>query len=719
MRFTKYLVVAALLLFPQFASAGDITLAWDPNTEPELLGYRLSYGAASGQYSTHVDVGNVTTHKVSSLPSGTYYFAVKAYSADMESAFSNEVSATVSSSADTQPPAISNAGISGITSNGATITWTTNEPADSQIEYGPHAAYGFSTTLNTSMVTSHSQGLRGLSANMTYYYRIKSRDAAGNLAISGAYTFRTLPLYDTTKPTISNVVSSSITATSAKITWTTNEAADTQVEYGTTTSYGKSTALNSTMLTAHSQSLSGLTARTTYHYRVKSKDAAGNLATSGDYSFTTLAPPDTTAPTISNVASSSITTTSATITWTTNEAADTQVEYGTTTSYGKSTTLNGTMLTAHSQSLSGLTPGTTYHYRVKSKDAAGNPATSIDYTFSTISVTGINAGLAAAYSFDEGIGTLSADASGNGNAASIYSATWTTGKYGNALFFNGTGSYVSAGTTGLPGVKQPKTVSFWFFQAENAVPIQTMLALANPSLSKSVHFDRNLFHIGALGYENTWIAVSGFTALNVWSHLGYVFDGSKNFLYINGVLAATSTIAPADAPVTSFEIGRLAGGTRNFKGKIDDVRIYTRALTRAELVEAMNTPVAAEAPMATQGHEMILASRSDDSDEIASDLPPGASGNPVVDLQLSRQVYRQRQTVTTRSLWISNPSMQNRDVELKIWIELPGLQPISLGSLSIEEKLTLEAGFNHNYGAMPLLEISDDAPAGICRIGAR
>ncbi len=94
--------------------------------------------------------------------------------------------------------------------------------------------------------------------------------------------------------------------------------------------------MNSAMVTSHSQALSGLTASTLYHYRVKSKDAAGNLATSGDYTFTTTSASDTTTPTISAVAYSGLSSTGATITWTTSEAADSQVEYGTTTSYGRS-----------------------------------------------------------------------------------------------------------------------------------------------------------------------------------------------------------------------------------------------------------------------------------------------------------------------------------------------------------------------------------------------
>jgi hypothetical protein len=86
---------------------------------------------------------------------------------------------------------------------------------------------------------------------------------------------------DVTPPVISALSSSAVTASAAAISWTTNEPGDSQVEYGPTTSYGSLTALNATRVTAHLQSLSGLTAGTLYHYRARSRDVAGNLATSG------------------------------------------------------------------------------------------------------------------------------------------------------------------------------------------------------------------------------------------------------------------------------------------------------------------------------------------------------------------------------------------------------------------------------------------------------
>jgi hypothetical protein len=90
---------------------------------------------------------------------------------------------------------------------------------------------------------------------------------------------------------ITAVAATGITTAGATITWTTNEAADTQVELGTTTAYGQTTGLNASMVTAHSAALSGLSANTTYQYRVRSRDAAGNLAVSSNQIFTTAAAP--------------------------------------------------------------------------------------------------------------------------------------------------------------------------------------------------------------------------------------------------------------------------------------------------------------------------------------------------------------------------------------------------------------------------------------------
>jgi hypothetical protein len=88
-------------------------------------------------------------------------------------------------------------------------------------------------------------------------------------------------------PVISNVAASSVTSSGAVITWTTDKASTSQVNYGTTTAYGNSSPVNDSLVTSHSVTLSGLLASTLYHYQVQSADSAGTLGGSADSTFTT------------------------------------------------------------------------------------------------------------------------------------------------------------------------------------------------------------------------------------------------------------------------------------------------------------------------------------------------------------------------------------------------------------------------------------------------
>ena len=185
---------------------------------------------------------------------------------------------------------------------------------------------------------------------------------------------------DTTPPVISGVAAGNITSTTAGITWSTDEAADSRTDYGPNTSYG-SFETEAVMVASHSINLTGLEACSTYHYMATSADGSGNSASSVDFTFTTAAA-DTTAPVISNVAASNITATSADITWTTDEAADSRADYGPDTSYGSFET-DAAIVASHSINLTGLEASSTYHYMATSADGSGNSASSVDFTFTT------------------------------------------------------------------------------------------------------------------------------------------------------------------------------------------------------------------------------------------------------------------------------------------------------------------------------------------------
>lgn len=194
---------------------------------------------------------------------------------------------------------------------------------------------------------------------------------------------------DTTPPVISSITASAITSSNATITWTTNEAADSQIDYGLTTSYGTSSSLNTALSTNHSIIISGLSAGTIYNYRVKSKDASGNLATSLNSTFQTTAIADSTAPSaISNLTAVNTTQTSTNLTWTapgddgtTGTANSYDIRYSTSsiteTNWAQTTQVSGEPIpqlagNTETYTLVGLTPDTTYFTAIKTSDEIPN-----------------------------------------------------------------------------------------------------------------------------------------------------------------------------------------------------------------------------------------------------------------------------------------------------------------------------------------------------------
>lgn len=199
-------------------------------------------------------------------------------------------STSTTSTVDITAPAITNVAATSGPFH-ATITWTTNEPTDSQVFYGISQNYGFSTAILTTPLISHSRTLTGLSASTTYHFQIRVKDAAGNVATSSDGTFTTLVAPDTTPPIISGI-SAQASSTTATISWLTNESSTSKVYYSLVTplditSTSTLSQSNSALVTNHSLGLTGLSASTTYYFAVESIDSSNNKATSGQQPFTT------------------------------------------------------------------------------------------------------------------------------------------------------------------------------------------------------------------------------------------------------------------------------------------------------------------------------------------------------------------------------------------------------------------------------------------------
>ena len=170
---TLLLILLPLFLY-QSALAANINLAWDPNTEPDLAGYRVYYGTASGTYGAPIDVKKVTTYTLTGLTLGqTYFLAVTAYdTSGNESDYSNEVSGTAKESEAVSTPSV----LSGPTT-GTTGTSYTYSTGGSSSNLGHSVQYEFDWKGNASDLSpwgSASQSKTWVNAG-TYNVRSRAR----------------------------------------------------------------------------------------------------------------------------------------------------------------------------------------------------------------------------------------------------------------------------------------------------------------------------------------------------------------------------------------------------------------------------------------------------------------------------------------------------------------------------------------------------------------
>lgn len=381
-------------------TSGDyrLFLSWGVYTPIGSAAFGAYEVARSTDGSTFVDlttISSVGTNYYSDqnlATTTTYYYKVRIRDSDGDrsawTAIKSETpNGVTAAELDTTAPTISSVATSSIRSSSVAVTFTTDELASSTIEYSTALLGDFSSTkADDSYALSHSVSLTGLTPNTAYVFRVKAADPSGNVRTASPYTFTTA-----SGPVISGVGMTTVSDAAATIGWTTSTASDSYVLYATTTAAlvaGTGTTVGSAVLTsgAHSVSLSGLAGRTTYYYAVRSTDADGNqtLDTNNGSYYTFATTYDQTPPVITNLAAPVKTIDSAVLTWSTDELANSQVEYGTVSgTYTTLSSLNTTLTIAHSLTVASLSANTKYYYRVISSDSSGNQATSTESDFTT------------------------------------------------------------------------------------------------------------------------------------------------------------------------------------------------------------------------------------------------------------------------------------------------------------------------------------------------
>ncbi|MBI2640368.1 MAG: peptidoglycan-binding protein [Candidatus Sungbacteria bacterium] len=380
------------------------------------------------------------------------------------------------------------------------------------------------------------------------------------------------------------------------IYWLTSVPADDKVEYGPTLSYVYSRVGTSTSLVAsHAVTLLDLAGSTTYHYRVTSKDASGNSISSSDYTFTTTAP--MVPPVISNV-QATVTENSATITWTTDKAANSQVDYGVYSYYGYSTSYSP-LVTSHSVTIPGLPAGTIYNYRVVSQDVPGNGNASQNYTFTTASpqLAPLSSALISHWKFD---GNGNNEVSGAPAAQIVGNAVFNSsgGKFGGYAYIPTGSDSVKIPYNSMYDLPNDFSIEFWFRQRANRSFFQDLVYKGLPMNNYNFRVFRQLwneYNFGPIIAGSTaagtgyWHQASNSNQLahGEWHHVVYTRNTSVAAYYLDGAVVHTNILSseytgPAKTPAVDIIIGDSAVDT-----DIDNLKIYNRVMTSGEVQSNM------------------------------------------------------------------------------------------------------------------------------------
>lgn len=500
-------IVVTLIGIAATAEAATVTLAWDPNSEPDIAGYKLSYGTTSGQYTTTVDVGHVTTHTLTNLAGGvTYYFVLQAYNASGTSPYSNEVSVTTflplsvtnltANRASPQPP-------------NTTITFSaTASGGIAPYQYKWWIITGNTQTIGSGWSTSSSFAWTPTVANSNYTIRVWARNA--------------LSTADAPDSSAATLQMSFAIATGGA----TNQAPTVNAGSDKTITLPATATLTATV-----------------------SDDGLPVGSSLTRSWTRVSGPGT-------------------VTFSAPSSATTSASFSTAGAYVlRLTVSDGALSTSDTVAVT--------------VNAAATPTS----------------GLVAHYRLNETTGPTASDAAGSYSGTLRNGTAWVAGHHAGGASFDGLNDYIS-----LPNISASGsgfTVAMWVLTDNFQPPDQQFLSKATGASEQEHDWMLGLssgrrlrFRLKTGGTTATLTAFSGQLPRRTWYHAAATYDGSLMRLYVDGTeVGSTSKSGPismnANVPLN---LGRNPGNSSYMKGVLDDVRIYNRALTPAEIKALMSNP---------------------------------------------------------------------------------------------------------------------------------
>ncbi len=584
----------------------SFTANWNPDSI--TTGYRLDVATTSsftaGTFVSgyqDLDVHNVTTFTVNTNISGgtTYYYRVRAYNANGTSSSSGTITVL------TIPPnPVATAG-----SNVQAISFSANWNAATgaagyYLDVATDNAFtnfvsGFNNK-DVSNVTTFS--VTGLSANTTYYYRTRAYNTTGTSGNSNVITQLTAPAAPIANAA-SNVLSSSFSANWNAVTGGTGYRIDVATDNGFTNILGSYNNLDVSNVTTYS--VTGLSPNSTYYYRVRAYNTGGTSSSSNIISQLTPSGPPT-AIAASNIQSSSFSANWNAVAGATGYRIDVATDNGFTSILGSYNNLDAANVTTYS--ITGLSPSTTYYYRVRAYNGGGTsdnsntisqqttPAAPTATAAANVQSTGFSANWnavtgATGYRIDVATDNAFASILGSYNNLDVSNATTypITGLAANTTYYYRVRAYNSGGAS------------------SNSNTIQQLTAVGAPTATAATN-------VQSQSFSANWNAVTGATGyrLDVATDNGFTsILGSYNNLDVSNV--TTYSVAGLNANTTYYYRVRAynSGGASSNSNTVQQLTAASAPIaTAASNVQTISFAANWNAVTGANGYRLDVATDS-------------------------------------------------------------------------------------------------------------
>gem|GEM_PF-989756 len=561
---TKTLTIAPTSSLASGYTSTSFYANWSSVTGAESyqLDVSTSSSFAAGTFVTGYENRTVSATNQNVTPlntSATYYYRVRGYNSSGSSANS----ATQSALTLTASPAVSAA--SGLTSNSFTANWSSVTGASSyRLDVATTSAFTAGTFILTDVsVTGTSHSVTTLTANTSYYYRVRGINATGPSANSATQTVKTL----TVAPTAS--AATGITSTGFTANWgAVTGATSYELDVSTSSTFASGVTTHSDITTTN-YSLSSLSTSTTYYYRVRANNGWGVSTNSGTQSLLTL----TASPAV--FAASGLTSNSFVANWSgVTGATSYRLDVATTSAFTAGTfILTDVSVTGTSHSVTTLTANTAYYYRVRGINATGPSANSATQTVMTLTVaptasaatgitsTGFTANWVAATgaeSYELDVSTSSTFASGVSLYTEIVTTSFSvTGLSGGTTYYyrvradNGWGPSTNSGTQSAltipsaPGMSAADQLTATTFRPNWQA--STGASSYRLDVSTSSAFSTMVSGYSDLAVSGTNTVVSGLTANTTYYYRVRAVNATGTSANSASGSALTAPIAPTAA----------------------------------------------------------------------------------------------------------------------------------------------------------------------------